>query len=94
MGPKYVKNIPEKVWFQEYLDSEWLAGPFVKKPKGSGKFLAFRLVPDEEYMKFSIPIGELTEEQAIERLKELRALYSEDLDLPDAEIYLKPNGTD
>jgi hypothetical protein len=91
MGSRYTKSIPEKVWFQELRERGWIAGPFVAKPKGPGKYLAFRLIPDEEYMKFVIPVGELTEEQAIERLKELRKLYAEDLDMPDAEIYLKPN---
>ena len=45
-------------------------------------------------MKFVIPIGELTEEQAIERLKELRKLYAEELEFPDSEIYLNPNEED
>jgi hypothetical protein len=88
MGTRYTKSIPEKVYFQELQDG-WIAGPFVKKPKG--KYLAFKLIPDTEYMRFVIPIGELTAEQAIERLKELKATYSEELDMPDAEIYLEPN---
>ena len=93
MGSRYTKSIPEKVYFQR-VGTEWLSGPFVNKPKGPGNYLAFRLIPDKEYMKFVIPIGELTEEQAIERLKELRKLYAEELEFPDSEIYLNPNEED
>lgn len=90
MGNKYIKNIPEKVFFQD-VGNGWFGGPFVTRPKGKDKVLAFRLIPDTEYMRFVIPVGELTAEQAIERLKELKAAYSEELDMPDAEIYLEPN---
>ena len=90
MGSRYTKSIPEKVFFQN-VGNGWFSGPFVTRPKGRDKVLAFRLIPDTEYMKFVIPIGELSEEQAIERLKELKASYNEELDMPDAEIYLEPN---
>ena len=90
MKSRYTKDIPEKVFFQE-IGSGWFGGPFITKPAGSGKILAFKLIPDTEYMKFVIPVGELTEEQAIERLKELRKLYAEELDFPDSEIYLNSN---
>lgn len=90
MGSRYTKGIPEKVFFQE-LEEGWFGGPFITRPKGNGKVIGFKLIPDTEYMKFVIPIGELSEEQAIECLKKLRNKYAEELNIPDAEIYLRPN---
>jgi hypothetical protein len=91
MGSRYTKSIPEKVFFQDLGDG-WFGGPFVTRPKGTtDKILGFKLIPDTEYMKFVIPVGELNEEQTIECLKKLRNQYAEELNIPDAEIYLKPN---
>ena len=90
MGSRYTKSIPEKIWFQDLKDG-WFAGPFVKKPQHPGKYRAFKLIPADEYMRFVIPIGELTEEEAIECMKKLRKTYAEKLDFPDSEIYLNPN---
>ncbi len=46
---------------------------------------------NRECRKFIIPIGNLTREEAEEKLRELRKMYSEEIDFPNDVTLIKPN---